>query len=189
MTKKEMCVALAKDAIKHVKTEKFTVAKGAYCVPEYEEDGVVYYNRHIPTGLQLDEILVKPTATCRICALGGLLAMYALRKDDTTIDQSCDRSEIVKRLGKYFATHELDVIETTFEGPKFVRGGPCGIEGCETCIGVELQPFIGGDFTQPELKACKKFHEKYAEDEKRFIAIMRNIVRNEGTFKLPGLKK
>jgi hypothetical protein len=148
MTKKEMCVALAKDAIKHVKTEKFSVAKGGYCIVEYEEDGVFVYNRSVPGYLQLDTVLDKPKATCRICALGGLLAMYALRKDDTTIDQACDRSEIVKRLGKYFAKHELDLIETTFEG---VKGGPCGIE--------------------------------------RFIAIMRNIVRNEGTFELPGLKK
>jgi len=166
MTKKEFCVALAKDVIKQVKRKKLIVTSGVYCQALGNSD----YGYK-----QLDALIARENSVCEVCALGSLVASYAIAKDDTTVSEAGTRWSIVDRLGPYFGAKQLDLIEATFERTITVDefDGKYHDE-----MGEDDKPRN----PQKVLKAAYKFANRYPDEEARLFAIMRNIIKNEGRF-------
>lgn len=178
MTKKEFCMVLAKDVIKQVNRKKFKPTQGTYC----ELVGPINYGNYDAIHKeQLDALIKEENAKCKVCALGSLVASYALAKDNTTLGQAEDREPIADRLAPYFGKKQLDMIELTFEG------AVNGLKGNRDGVEYEAHMTLDTELTQKELEACYNFHNRYDSADDLLLGIMRNIIKNEGRFVPKGL--
>lgn len=92
---------------------------------------------------------------CECCAFGSMIISDILINDKVECGEIKASGFLIvgeTRLRKYFSYDHLRLIERTFEGWE--------------CIG----------------SPSRKFHDKYTDDTKRLIAIMKNIIKNKGTF-------
>lgn len=128
--------------------------------------------------LYLDNTLQQ----CSCCALGGMFMSCTLYNNNTTVADlehaSSDISEVLLEetdeklsngLNKFFSVAQLKLIEQTFEGDNgAVFSGTDG----ET-----------GEMVDEFSPRAEAFYDKYKKPKDRLIAIMQNIVKNNGTFK------
>jgi hypothetical protein len=128
--------------------------------------------------LYLDNTLQQ----CSCCALGGMFMSCTLYNNNTTVADlehaSNDISEVLLEetdeklsngLNKFFSVAQLKLIEQTFEGDNGAV-----FSGTDGETGEMIDEF------SPRAEA---FYDKYKKPKDRLIAIMQNIVKNNGTFK------
>lgn len=120
------------------------------------------------------DALLKET-TCQGCALGSLLACMVARVDKLPIKDAfyasslghskvmVSRDPVFSYLQKFFSIDQLRLMEVAFE-----RGG--GDVYCDNSA---------------QRLAARIFGKRYHSSAARLRAIMRNVVRNKGTFVLP----
>ena len=120
---------------------------------------------------------------CSCCALGGMFMSCTLYNNNTTVDnlsyagddignmlyEDSEPGSLSNGLDKFFSVAQLRLIEQTFEGDNGVVNS-----GMDSDTGEVIDPF------SPRAAA---FYEKYKKPKDRLIAIMQNIVKNNGTFK------
>lgn len=119
---------------------------------------------------------------CSCCALGSMFVSCTLYNDNTTTadlryagDDIADwitrggSSGMANGLEKFFSLAQLQLIEQTFEED----GGM-----------IQSDDVDSNNRRYPKFSAASKaFCKKYTTAERRLIAIMKNIVANDGTFK------
>lgn len=156
MTKAEQRVQIAKDVLKWLRAGKL------------EPKHMTYIN--VPTsdalavGEQVQSFLER-NDSCRVCALGATFCAVVLRDNDITMGQlfgldgkANAQARMLEYLSKYFPQSELAAIENAFESfCGYGRRGGKYFHGNESLRG------------QPR---------------KRLTIIMKNIIRNGGTFRL-----
>lgn len=98
-----------------------------------------------------------PLRNCQVCALGALFVAKVIRHNRFTCDGEPDSHTLREAMAGYFTRQQLFDIETAFECCKMGTGR----------------------------FAAKVFGRRYADDTDRLMAIMRNIIRNKGTFVIP----
>ena len=169
LTKAEKRVAIAKDVIAQVKKKKFEATRGTYfCAPAS--------NIHTDGKVQLQDIL--PEISCQVCGIGSLFASKVNLYNNCTLGEvsykaygvrkiDAERGELIERLRDLFSRHQLDIIEAAFEGR-----------------------FIATDHkinNHEEYLAATKYPKmlKKRDAASVMIAIMQNIIHNEGTFVVP----
>jgi hypothetical protein len=119
---------------------------------------------------------------CSCCALGGMFMSCTLYNNNTTVDDLCyagaDIGDVILEAGdnslpngldKFFSVAQLRLIEQTFEGDQGAINS-----GWDSETGEIVDKF------SPKSEA---FYNKYKKPKDRLIAIMQNIVKNNGTFK------
>ena len=182
--KKQKRVLAAKDAIKWTNLGLLQLSKAAgYLTVEAvsgrpDEWWNAQEKEAGPTQLH-EQILerVEETLDCHVCGVGGLLVAKCMRFDQFEISELfCDEirlgiGEAGNGLADLFSDEQLALIECAFEqwhAPSVVVGG--------------VQSDFGSIAAEAQNKAAD-FGERYYDHKERFLAIMRNIVKNEGTFK------
>ena len=129
-----------------------------------------------PTQLH-EQILERVEAPddCTVCGVGGLLVAKCMRFDKYEVDHllsddmELEGHQAGDGLEDLFSDEQLALIESAFE--RWSPGSPSGASS------------DFGDITEEEQNDAANFGERYDDDKQRFLAIMRNIVINEGTFK------
>lgn len=146
-TKKELRIAIAKDVLLRLRTNKLIPASGVYVGMSYGAKAFAEANG----SLQASQCLDTLTNNCRVCALGATFVSYVSIKNkisvmDFATIQQARREEL---LHKAFTFSQLYDIERCFEGWN------------DGYLWVECYPTA----------------------RERMQAIMKNIIRNDGTFK------
>jgi hypothetical protein len=120
---------------------------------------------------------------CSCCALGGLFMSCTLYNNNTTVDNlsyagddigdllvgASHAESLPNGLNKFFSLAQLKLIEQTFEGDNGAV-----LSGMDDGTGETVDEF------SPQAEA---FYNKYKKPKDRLVAIMQNIVKNNGTFK------
>jgi hypothetical protein len=171
LTKAEMRVAIAKDVIAQIKAKKYNPVQGCWVIwvdgPDYD-DWLVDNSANCRVDVQK---YTKSIKKCNVCALGSLFVSAVNKYNNVygtymtvSTDQVFDTSETNNRspLLRYFTINQMRLIEYTFEG------------------GMGAVYF--DDLKQMKGKA-DAFYSQYPDDKDRLLAIMKNIIKNNGTFK------
>lgn len=176
LNKSEKRVAIAKDVIKSLNSNKFSASSGTYFNLRFKEQQNFLDSEKESDNLELQTILKSEVVTCDVCAIGGIFASKVnlgnkckvnVKKEyfeegediDTPNDQ-----EMVENLKTIFGEKELRAIEYAFEGQ-------------------DIDETFSKDEEFPNEK-YEDFYDEYDDDTERMIAIMKNIIKNKGTFKL-----
>ncbi len=165
---------LAQDTINRIKAKKIDLFSGDYLkkTPNLAEYG---------ENKELRDVLREQKEPCRGCAVGSLFlcavdAYDKLKvKDATKYASGSPNDTIVPYLNKWFSVSQLALIEAAFEGSFYglfsVSGYAVGDEEVQAAI----------DFAEKRgpTPTSKKNARVY---ERRMFAIMKNIIKNNGTF-------
>lgn len=148
-------VAIARDVLKALRLQKLIPSTGTYVFQVAPGDN----------GQSLDG------GKCTVCALGGLFACATDRGVGSlrTVlgNNSFLAAPIRATLGQFFSWEQLGYIEAAFE----MRAGWAAVEGTD--------PYA----LLPRAYEAAEWCTGWAAEE-RMVAIMRNIIRNGGTFNL-----
>ncbi len=178
-SKAEKRVLVAQDAIDWVKRGLINPTPDRYLdMGSVKEEHMpeAFLDRDLDAPVQLHEQILdraQEGVACDACGLGGLLVAFCLRFDDVKYQEDLECTldldeEQMEPLNNIFDGKQLGLIETAFE-----CWGPGSATFCST---------IFGHILPTEARRAANFGNQY-DDEKRFLAIMENIVRNKGTFK------
>ena len=151
--KAETRVRIARDVIAQIKAGRFVAMVNRYF--RCEVDG--YADTDVKTATAGKQ--------CHVCALGSLFAstidrFNSLELPAIKLRLGTGRDETEAYLSKYFSPKQLDIIEAAYEGEKF-----------------------GYAATWEEARSAIQNFAHYTDNTHRMVAIMRNIIRNGGTFK------
>lgn len=111
--------------------------------------------------------------------------------DAVNYDQVSHRPSVEKRLSEYFTKKQLALIELAFESgdkdhgtlPYYDADGSDDYHYNKYEVNIDSFPKLL--LSKAEMDLAIKFGRKYRHDTDRFLAIMNNIIRNDGTFTLP----
>lgn len=172
MTPSQKRVAIAKDVIKHLRSEKINTTfdhRKIYAGNGYLAIPIEEAPRKNDVGRQWQSVL-RGVETCSVCAKGAVFVATMLRFNNCKVDRPLageDRngqigsSEMTRHLRGYFSKQQLDLIESAYEA--------CAVND-----------------TRAEDDAVafgQQFASTLADRSDRLIAIMQNIIKNNGTFK------
>ncbi len=174
--KKQKRVLAAKDAIRWTNLGLLNPSSGSYlvigavlCIDRPPE----WWDAQDQGEIQLHEQIlerVEEPADCTVCGVGGLLVAKCMRFDKYAVSYQFDRDMALETceagdgLADLFSNAQLALIECAFEQ--------------WTTANSEF-----GYISEEAQFKASEFGFKYNDAKERFIAIMRNIVKNEGTFK------
>lgn len=168
MSKKAKRVAIAKDVLKHIKAGSLVPNRGAYFISNEVREAQM----EIPYEETVELQGLLQGKTCEVCAKGAIFIADIIKNDDFAVNYWIDIDDgdmMCNRLEGIFERGQLDLIECAFEG---------GIISDETNI---LRSHLENT---PLADKAEKFFNKYNGDpEKVLTAIMKNIIKNDGTFK------
>ena len=170
LSKSQKRVAIARDVLEQIKQEKYVANTGSY-ISYMTFNGGEYINKYEDIKKNFKKI-----NNCRVCAMGACLlsaTKFANKLSFGDIGDSIDglHNDKVKELfASIFSPLQLLMIETAFEKKH---------EG--TRVGVRLFDMDKFNY-DGELRKCVAFCDSYHPQD-RMIAIMKNIIKNKGTFK------
>lgn len=192
MTKAEKRVEIAKDVLKQIKANKYIPTSGIWVMDSdgYEVEDLISYARQVAEEADAvdlkKDVICKLNGTCSVCALGSLF-VSAIDKFNHTklnpgyrVDWTESEDSEYNPLLKWFSAKQLLLIETTFEGG---HGGWAN----EAMYILSKKEFESWE--ESILPAIYAYCNKYPDANIRLKAIMNNIIRNKGTFVLPGVKR
>jgi hypothetical protein len=171
LTKAEMRIAIAKDVIAQIKAKKYNPMQGCWVdqVGGQDYDDWLFAN---PENCKVDvQVYTKSIKKCNVCALGSLFVSAVNKYNNVygtfntvSTNEVFDTSETNNRspLLRYFTLNQIRLIEATFEG------------------GMGAVYF---DYDHPMVNKSRAFYSRYPNSKDRLLAIMKNIVKNNGTFK------
>ena len=198
-TKAQKRVLIAEDVIAQIKANRLIPESGVFVEANINKEVVsdcdVLQNmvESHPSELAADSVEMqilnrslresffdKTVETCSVCALGGIFMSCTLFNNKTLnkdvvnhTGQGCNLGEslrddvgISNGLDKLFTMTQLVMIENAFECGEgyFYFEGECKL-------------------SDKVYNACVNFGNKYDDAKDRLVAIMKNIIKNNGTFK------
>lgn len=161
-------VMIAKDVLLQLKLKKLIARSGVYVAPGGLNDWGERLNvEGAPTDFREFMVApVTPAAQCTACALGSVFACAVKFKNEVTTLEAAevysDDLAIKGYLDRIFCKEQLELVECAFE-----RSDACA---------------DGGRHASDAAQNAVAFGRKHGSDEKRMIAIMKNIIKNEGEF-------
>jgi hypothetical protein len=166
-SKRAQKMRIVQDAIDQIKLGVIIVTQGTYF--EFE-DSYLGGTDHPKFSLQKK---LKQGEVCECCAKGALFAACVIETNKVNSHQPYTEGSFQKKkLEKWFSPLELDTIETAFE--KIVVVDSENVLEKENKYGDSIPTALG--------KKVIKFGRKYLDNEKRLLAILKNIKLN-GSFK------
>jgi len=157
-------IAVAQDVIDRMNLKQFRANSGQM----FKNANMLY------PGQSVQEALKDPAAYCEVCAKGGLFMAYVGIKNDYNLRYEISENlngEEMEMLSDVFSRKQLSLIETAFEGSTYSWND---------------------DISHLEKQACFKFYRKHVNEkedrdgdkvQERLMAICKNIIKNNGTFK------
>jgi hypothetical protein len=181
MTRAQQRVTLAKDIIKNVISGKFIAEQGSYVSFNYDNyvdnvraQALIADARGSGTQDKLQMCQVFEAAEkCTVCGIGGAYVAAVLRADKLTLDRAGSLGNDVpmrKYLDQFFSREQQALIECAFEGDSTFQyiSHDSNVTGAQT--------------TRAKARSASKFGQKFDEPDERLIAIMENVIENDGTF-------
>lgn len=166
-------IAIAKDVIAQIKIGAYIPTQDTYAVigDGKELDDAYEFGADDDCDIRKtwEDINIMPNAQnrCKVCADGAIFVSGVKLFNNITFDQADGAKQCAIR---YFGQKQADLIERAFEGWDMA-----GFSDNYSCY----------DGNSPTVK----FYNKYENAKDRMIAIMKNIIKNNGTFILNGAKK
>ena len=160
--KAEVRVAIAQDVIDILKFGRMTVKSG---YGYFELDGYVDGMEDSYEAVALSMRQPRGKTRCIVCALGAAALCAVGLYDEVGEDKGeyTESEEMRDILAKWFSRKQLDLIECAFE---------------------RNSEFSIGKSALSVRERAAAFGRGYEDDTERLEAIMNNIVRNEGSFRL-----
>lgn len=166
LSQEEKRIAVAKDVIAMVCANKLLPESGSI-VFIYAD----HYNSPTFRSTSFKDFIKADNTQCAVCARGSLLASYVGYVNELTIEKATHNSLRVTsehasdaKLKEIFSVEQLALIETAFEGDSMAYSG-------------------NGVITEEdEDEAHENYYLYYYDEEERLLAIMENIIENNGTF-------
>lgn len=156
MTKVQKRVAIAKDALAAIKAKVYVAEEGTYCnVPALET--LRRYGK--ADDAKLAEQLRDNMPQCECCAVGALFLSKARMADKVTVSDYLDTPDYWAQLEPYFKCDQLDLMEAAFE-----------VEDISRCRNMDAA------------ERAMKFGVRYELPRDRLVAILNNVVKNNGKF-------
>lgn len=178
-------VLIAKDVIKHIKAGRFQAYTQAWVIPIHKsgeymsldwEEKIDFSETPAAASFENQSVcelfLSNKIDTCECCALGAMFMSCTLYSNKTTIrdfvyetthnfEQRVRRADgFTNGLRQFFSAEQLMLIEAVYEGG-----------------------YGAFDANEKQLAALNKWVEKYEKPKDRLLAIMKNIITHNGTFK------
>jgi hypothetical protein len=172
MNQAEKRVVIAKDVLEQLRTQKFIAKCGAYVDDQIHNLDVFWPAEY---GASLQAALPK-VKNCKVCALGAVFMSKVNKFNRFNVGDSLNSEDLRANLKGIFSYAQLFLIEAAFEGD----GNDAGayyVRGCPEDV--------SGALTDKDRRAAFEFCRRHEDADTRLKAIMRNIVRNKGTFVLP----
>lgn len=170
---------IAKDVIAQLKAARFKPEQGTWTTIDFKR-GNTPYDYDTKDGFRRT-FLTTPEMSCSCCAVGSLFlgcTLYANKVANGDIDDNwslgkdiLSRKRFTNGFNKLFSPKQLALIELAFEG--------------RTEFDLDDEDL---DYTAPELSieeemaAVGGYYNEFKSPKTRLIAIMENIVENNGTF-------
>lgn len=189
-------VLIAQDVIAQVKLGKLQPKQGTWVTtPEYVERadkavGGSMGEEEFRVRSVREDFLTGVVGTCECCALGAMFMGCTLNNNKTTagdldeveyvlgnyVENRETTGPLANGLNKFFSFEQLKLIEQAFEG------GDGAFD-----IDLYRHPKTGEHLDDPRTPSAKEakllaWEKKYPNAKKRLVAIMKNIVDNNGTF-------
>ncbi len=192
-TAAEKRVLVAKDVIAQIKLKRVVPASGVWIDPKrYEPLNLVGDETVAAQSIQRD-LLTGELDRCSCCALGAVFVSCTLFNNQTTVkdldnarfglgDSVEEDEKLSNGMNRVFSRAQLALIEQAFESGHGQFGLDLGAD--EDVDSVDLGDDEAVDSVVPA--ATRKlllWQKKYPDDKDRLIAIMKNIIENNGTFK------
>lgn len=179
LTKAEKRVAIAHDALRQIRRGFIRPKVGRYVSLKTITELPLLSLDHC----ELKELLNNDTKNCQACAKGTLLITEVMERNKFTTGEygihGIASQEIECRLSGIFSAGQLDTIECAFE--KFPINDTEGILFKEYIV--KLHGWNHVMRKKNDLaKAAILFGKRYAKADERLIAILKNIIKNKGTF-------
>lgn len=172
-TKPQKRVLIAKDVILQIGLNKFVPQTGCYV----KSQDILEALPTNGTTVELKPLLAEVT-TCSCCAKGAIFLSEVMNRNQFSASrrdfEGLGSETITDRLDGLFTQNQLDLIETAFERDVIESDNEY------------LQDGHNDDWSEKFTSIAKKaiaFGKRYSSNDKRLIAIMKNIVANKGTFK------
>ena len=193
----EKRVMIAKDVLAHLKKGKIIASQGNWAEIRAAE--------YLDENEQLCSVIANKDTTCQCCALGALMIAEIGINDKLKVKEASDYGdyrislshqknwpkELITetslelgryqgdRLSKYFSEQQLRCIEAAFES----GGGYYPMSSINNCAAAENVVSFAGRVIKKSCGSSKKWH-RYSTGEQTLVlvAIMKNIVKNKGTF-------
>lgn len=156
----EKRIAIAKDVIKQARYLKLSPTYYINMVPicnyidKLEEKGKGYDSNA--------QKHLKELRKCEVCALGSMLLSHIKLYNSVNITDITSEFECIEDFMPYFTEKQLTSIELAFMGV-MVRFGSISL-------------------TEEEFNHCVQWRSLIRDEKQRVIAIMKNIIKNNGEF-------
>jgi len=147
--------AIARDVILQIKTNKFLANRRSY-IRFVGEGSPKKYNS------MQEFLLSEDDSQCSVCAMGAVLMSKARLGNVCGINDT-DDDDIIDNLKYIFSARQLRLMEAAFEG------------GSHHTSTLSAQ--------SPANRRAIEFFTKYTHAEERMLAIMNNVIDNNGIFK------
>lgn len=179
LTKSQQRVAVAKDALKQIKIGRYYI--DPYSVFTSPGIGTMLRKGEVSYEDELQKVLVKyfkksKKNTCEVCQRGALLTSLVRLDNNFLVNQRelggmfSVYSTTDKRLMKVFEAEQLELVEQVLMNPKGHKA-----------FWLKYLPKVNREvFLEEYATGCKITHK---QSEKIAVAILKNMVRNNGTFK------
>jgi hypothetical protein len=164
-TPAEKRVLIAKDVISGLKKKKLISTPGCW-VSNNANYGDLFDMDKVDPDTELKTILDK-IPSCNVCALGGIFVSTVKRFDKLKCKDEFampDIADFLPYLKKFFSEKQLNLIECAYE------------------IG---EGWAYDDGESKSMRNARAFGESFGDSTERMVAIMKNIVKNDGLFVPP----
>lgn len=157
LTKTQKRVVIAKDALKQLKLGFYEAENLTWVESKWLREQKLLSSSLIADIIkeELQPILLKANPVCQVCARGALLLSMVRKFDNYSSIDLCIGNE--NEMRNLFGSQQIDKMEAAFE----------------------LWP-QNNERYEPKANA---FGEKFRTPGERLIAILKNVIKNNGTFK------
>lgn len=178
----QLAVEIAKDALALLASEKIQPESGKYFS--------IYFGETIWEGDDVKSTfttLIEESGECEVCALGAMMLATTLRKNELTyldLRKLAYTEKSQQMLLTVLTPIQMALIEASFEGS--YNNETLLEDVYEDCSAIRIAKKLGDNaitrLSNTNELACRTFYYNYRDQESRFIAIMENIINNQGVF-------
>jgi hypothetical protein len=164
LSKKQKRLAIARDVIQQVQAKKYRATPGRYVKIQTRNGRIDRITQEALLSFRWKDYLdpsVTRAVDCEVCGIGA--AFVSRARLGNKVDFQGDGWH--DKIRDIFSANQQVLIETAFEGH-------------------DCSPLRVGIIEKPKLFArAMRFCNRYTNDNVRLVAIFRNILKNDGTFK------
>ena len=179
-------VAIAKDVIKQLGIKNFEACTGTYVYPRATDIGKLQELDTNTNKQQANLLISQGIVSCDVCAKGAIFMSHVMKTNNCSVKKiaySNHNREVTARVSEFFDKDQLNLIEAAFEEESEMYSEDA-IDDLDTGDDLwDVPDPKGVEKVEKLATKAEKFGNKYKTPHNRLIGIMKNIIKNKGTFK------